>query len=209
MYDFLNVEKYENLPLEQVRAALKSREMLDRNEVLEFLIEFAEESEIQKIAVDMLVDKNYVVRCSAYEILMFSSSKQILEIIIDKLEKEINRITRMYAASTICSIIKNGVEIEKEIFDKIQTLFNNERSSCVIIAYHSVFYLINKDITHVKEILKFLNNKSYHIRCNAIHISMDIINENNKQLIIDSFKKRYDIEETESVKSTLLSAIED
>ena len=203
MYDFFNVEQYNDLSLNQVHLALISKNFLDRCDTLEFLVKFAQEPKIQQIAMEMLDDSNYLVRCSAYEILMYSSSEKVLKSIIKKLGKEKNRITRMYAVSSICNIIKNGSKFDIKTVGKLRALFENEHSSCVIIAYYSVFYLIDKDISYIRKILKFINNKSYHIRCNVINIILDILDEDNHELIFDTFEKRYNIEESEAVKSLL------
>lgn len=192
--------------IKELMNELYGEDFLVRCDAVEELSFFIEEEQVLKAIIEMLNDRNYLVRCEACDALINTKSIEVLNILIFHLKKEKSSIARMYTISTICNLMKQVVYTE-EVVIQLNALYSKEKSKRVLIAYLSLFYLIEKERKYIEDALEYINDEDYHIRINVINLLSEVIDNNIIDVVYNAYKNRYLIENAESVKILLLKEI--
>ncbi len=187
---------------------LQSEDFSERCDAIEYLSQFIDDEEISKKIQERFYDKDYIVRCEAYDAFCGFHSAKIVETLLNRLKTERSQCARMYIYATINSIIRN-FDISDGMKKKIKTFYMKERSPKVLIACNATMYLLSKDIKYIEKILSYLNCEDYHIRCNVVNMLYDVIDDDNKKLIADAYKKRLLNEPAGAVADSLKKALEE
>lgn len=187
---------------------LQSEDSLKRCDAVEYLSQFISDEKISKKVQELFYDKNYLVRCEAYDAFYDSHSIRTVEFLLNRLQTERSKIARLHIVTTINSIIKNN-NLSDDMKEGLTKLYMKEKSSRVLIAYHGTMYLLNEDIKYIEKVLEALNDEDYHIRCNVVNVLYDVINNDNKKMILDAYKQRLVNESTIAVKSSLEKALKE
>ena len=185
---------------------LKSEDFLDRVDAVEYLAQQINNDDIASFIIECFNDKNYLVRCEAYDAFHDSKNKLVFLLLLNKLKVERSKIARMYLVSTLCGIVKNigMTESQKEFIEQI---YKKEKALNVILAYDCLLYLNDGDVNRIYKVLGNLNSENYLIRCNVINLLRDTINESNICVISTAYRNRLLIEKTDSVKCLLENEI--
>ncbi len=186
---------------------LQSEDFLKRCDAVEYLSQFIRDEKVSKKIQELFYDKNYLVRCEAYDAFYNSHSIRTVELLLNRLQTERSQCARLHICSTINSIIKES-DLSGDMKERLTKLYMKEKSSRVLIAYHGTMYLLSKDIKYIKKILEALNDEDYHIRCNVVNVLYDVIDNDNKKMILDAYKQRLVNESTIAVKTLLKESLE-
>jgi len=181
---------------------------IERCDAIEYLSSFLEDDEIAIELLNMFNDRNYLVRCEAYDAFYGYNKKNIINNLIEKLQREKSKYARMYICSTLSSIVK-FFPLTKKQNEAFLFCYIKEKEVNVLIGFWTILYLIEKNEKYVIEILNCINHNDYHIRCNAINFLYEVIDDKNKNLIIAAVNKRLNNEEAKSVKSLIESFVLD
>ncbi len=198
----MDINLTNNDDIDKIKKNLQNEDFLVRCDAVHDLSKYNDDPYVLNILIEMLGDKNYLVRCDVCDALYNTKSKKVLESLVLKLKKEKSSTARMYMVSTICGIIKN-IGCSSTIKIELMSLYEKEKSKCVIIAYMSVFYLMDKNKKFIKDALCYINDKNYHIRSNVINLLNDVVDEKIFDTIIHSYKRRLEKEDVFCVKELL------
>ena len=188
--------------MKKYKEALQSNDFLERVDAIEAISPNIHNKKIANTIIQCFEDKNYLVRCEAYDAFRKSSNKEAFLILIKKIGKERSICARMHLISSLCGIAAN-VGYEESEREYILRFYNKEKNDSVILAYECLLYIYDKNIEHIQKCLQLLNSNNYHIRCNVINILSDVIDKNNVSLIKKAYKKKLKEEDSLAVKYLL------
>lgn len=206
---FLKANKgaeFMNIP-ESVIKNLSSEDSLERWDSVDYLTDYVSDTKIRNIIIQMIDDKDYLVRCQACEALYGYVSAEILNKYIERLKNERSSIVRMYIISNITYIVNSNTIDTAFLYETLYKYYLKEKSKHSIIAYLALFYSLKKDIVYIYKALFYINDNDYHIRCNVINILNEVIDDENISIIINFYKNRLSIEEAFCVKDLLEDSI--
>ncbi len=186
---------------------LHSDDFLKRCDAVEYLSQFINDEKISTKIQELFYDRNYLVRCEAYDAFYNSNSVSTMEPLLNRLQTERSQCARMHICSTINSIIKQN-DISDDIKKRLLKLYMEEKSPKVLIAYYGTMYLLSKDVKYIEKALAALDDEDYHIRCNVVNILYDVIDNDNKKMIFDAYNKRLVHESSIAVKTLLEESLE-
>lgn len=188
-------------PIKGMIEDLKSEDFLVRCDAIENLASALGEGASDFI-VGMLDDRNYLVRCEAYDALTEIEPFKGIEVLLNHLRKERSSFARMHAVAAIC--VKLDFDNNPDdVVRSLKALFEQEKSTRVLIAYYALSYKIEKQDNYVDLALDHLDDADYHIKHNVISLLHDVIDEKVSQRLLTEYKGRYQIEESGSVKALL------
>lgn len=193
---------------ENIKNKLNSEDYLQRCDAVSDLAKYIDDFRVANILMEMLEDKNYLVRCEVCDALYGFKSEIVLNKLLTRIKKERSSTVRMYIISTIGSII-DCVNNKNAIYEQLYILSTKETSKRVIIAYMSLFYLLNKDMEYINKALLYINDIDYHIRCNVINLLNEIVDNKNISIIINTYEKRLLIEDIFCVKDLLETSLKE
>lgn len=201
-----NANSIESINLAQVFMCLANDDWLIRSDIIAALRRFSDNEVILYIIIAALNDSNEIVRCEACDSL-WDSGKIAVGKLLELATKDKSALVRMHAIGALCDIYE-GIIMEEELVDELRLSYKNEKAKNVRIAYFSLFYQVEENLDYVRQILKHLNDTDYSMRCLVSNTLTALIDDDNVQMIYNSFKNRLAIEPTIAVKSTLQKSIE-
>lgn len=157
----------------------------------------------KKILINMIRDDDALVRTNVCDSLSIFVDKDILSLLLSVIENDKDNMVKCYAILSARDISQNldyfFQKKTKAVFEKI---ILDECDDEILIAANSGLYVLG-DVKKLDLILQQLNNDNYFIRCFVINVLLDIVNNVNKAEILSNLMKLKQIEDTESVNSTL------
>ena len=198
---------YYNIEPEAIDKLMNCDDELIRCDAIEKLFDFIDIQEVQDIILHSVNDESYLVRCTAYEGLgMIKNNDNILNQLVNLLPTETNNDAKMYLLSAICTLIKIYGFNENTV-NAIDMINEEQAPKKVRIALMCVKYCVNNDKSLIDRIIYFLSDSDYHIRCCAINLLHDIIDNSNKCLILSRYKEQLKTETSCAVKELLKDEI--
>ena len=174
-----------------------------RSKCAELLINF-KTNESKELLIKLACDNNDLVRTEAYDSLGSFPTNNVEEFLSGAIKIEKDHLARCYA---ILSWTDVAVALQHNSLRQIKELEENkiqENSQHCALSYCYALYLFGKKEV-LAELLSYLDNDDYHIRCIVISILSSIIDESNKDLIRGSVKKLYTTEDCIAVRDRLES----
>lgn len=197
-----SISMAEELNINEILMCLASDDYIIRCDTIQLLSNFINNLEIENIILEKASDKNYLVRCEVYEALQNSQDDNMIYKLSKCLKGDRSSVARMYAASALLVLIKK-MGCPEKIYMELKKNFSKEKEKNVIITYLTLFYLIEKKEEYIVEVLNYLNNNDYHIRCIVINTLSDVLDDKNRNIIKEAYMKRYTVETTNAVRSLL------
>lgn len=182
--------------------SLKSDDLLIRCDAIEYLGRNISSPEDIEVIVRCFWDKNYLVRCEAYDAMYECNNENVYNSLIKRLSQERSKCARMHLCSSLCSIIKKQKYTKNDI-NQILKCYQKEEDLNVLLSYWCILYVLFKDKKYIDNILSCLENEDYHIRCNVINLLYDIEDDVVKQYERIAFSKQLGIERSKAVKMLL------
>lgn len=186
---------------------INSDDALQRCDAIE---ELAKSISSEKVAEEILkcfCDKNFLVRCEAYDAFYGYTDSNIYPDLLASLKKEKSKYARMHLCSTLCSIIKKTGCTQHE-FEIIHKCYLKEKKLNVLLAYWCIFYIVEKDKSYIERILSHINDRDYHIRCNVVNLLADVEDDYVKETAVSEYRTRLLKEDSLAVRSLLDKTLE-
>ncbi|WFR55921.1 HEAT repeat domain-containing protein [Anaerocolumna sp. AGMB13025] len=205
--EYMDIEKLSDKHFEILQEFSIDEDAIVRSMVAPLLVDFINET-AKDILIKLAQDQDALVRTEAYDSLSvfpFGDVETLLEEFV-KLEKD--SLARSYAilswADVTCGL--GHVSIDK--INNLKKAKLNEKSIECSLGYCYALYVFG-EIEILNEILCYLRNDSYQIRCMTINLLNEIINEKNDFIIKDSIKRLLISEDTTAVKERAKNFLKD
>ena len=168
-----------------------------RSQVAYHLYRFVNEDS-KNILLKLAKDEDDVVRMEALDSLIIFPFPDVVTFLEEAMLGEEDDIVRRYVifAWTHVLILLNGVTDEKVKLVEHKR-HAEEFSHCALAWCYALFRFGNEGI--LPELLKFLNDEDYHVRCCTSSFLHDIINPNNEAQIKEAISKLLVIEKSRAV----------
>ncbi|WP_167549931.1 HEAT repeat domain-containing protein [Planococcus rifietoensis] len=151
--------------------------------------------------VNRLKDDDELVRISAVEALGEMRDSRAKQHLIDALT-DVEGIVRREAAEGL------GKLGDASAVPVLQAFLQNETSSTVKVGFYAGLYLLGAEF-RLKSLLNLLKDPSYQVRCSVANCVLNLVDEENKKLIIKALGAALRRETTVAARSTLHSALEE
>lgn len=172
-----------------------------RAKVAEILV-LSNSSFTEKILINLLKDKDELVRIHACDSLCVSNSCIVINHLKDRVLKDKSSLVRGYAALSIGDIASNRNCDFKELEVFFTKVLAKERVNWVKLNFYKALYLIG-DESYLDLLISELKNRSYRSRCLIVNILSDLVSKHNLFLIRTALTERLEIEKTVAVRSTI------
>ena len=171
---------------------------LVRSMVASLLVDFINE-ESKSILQRLAQDKDELVRTEALDSSSVFPFHDVVEFLEKAILSETNGLARSYAilSWTDVLLLLKGVTDEKVGFARQKR--ETEKSTKCALSWCYALFMFGNDI-FLNEMLQFLKNDDYQIRCETLALLGDIINPNNEEQIKEAIKLLLVIENTKSVR---------
>lgn len=154
----------------------------------------------EQILCRLLNDSDEVVRANACDSLYRSCSAHVLER-LKELAVSDSYLVRGYAVASIGNIMTT-LSNPDNCLTFLKAAYTHEASAWVKLDYCEIFYCLG-DEASLTPILKALEKKNYKIRCKAINILKNLINDNNQEQIVSRLVSLYKSDTSEAVKKSI------
>lgn len=151
--------------------------------------------------VNRLKDDDELVRISAVEALGEMRDRRGKQHLMDALT-DVEEIVRREAAEGL------GKLGDASAVPVLQAFLQKETSSAAKVGFYVGLHLLGAEF-HLKSLLNLLKDPSYRVRCSISNCVLDLVNEENKKLIIKALDAALRRETTVAARSTLQSALEE
>lgn len=169
-----------------------------RSIVASLLVDFINERS-KDILLRLAQDEDYLVRTEAYDSLAVFPFTDVASFLESAMKTEGNNIARSYAILSWTDVSLSLHHDMSESIDSLKKLKHNEISTHCNLSYCYALYMFGQ-VETLDEILFFLKNGDYHIRCATIALLDEIIDETNEKRIKDSIAILLSAENTVAVK---------
>lgn len=204
-----NAATFEEFDLSLFEELFNSEELLDRCDVINTISRYAYKACIIDAIISATEDKEYLVRCEAYDALSQGNEIISLPVLLNSLYHERNTIARTYIVSSLTSISNRNRQIIESAINQIMCQYLIEKKLRVQLAYFCLFYSYSKNLQHIKNVLFYLNERDYHLRCCVINLVMEVVDKKSRSYVERVFKARKIIENNYAVISTLDKSLVD
>jgi HEAT repeat protein len=169
-----------------------------RSMAASFFVDFINENS-KKTLLKLTEDKDNLVRTEAYDSLSVFVFNDVEKSLKNAIETEPDDLARSYAILSWTDVV-SGLKLEsKKLIEYIMQKKTLERSPKCALNYCYCLYKFG----HTKilaELLEYLKNRDYHVRCSAISLLQEIVDKNNKGRIKKSIEEMLITENILSVK---------
>jgi len=169
-----------------------------RSLVAPLLVDFINEKS-KVILLRLAQDEDLLVRTEAYDSLAAFSFADVASFLETAVKAEKDYLARSYA---ILSWIDVSLSLHYDVSGNIvslKKLKNKETSALCQLSYSYALYMCGEN-GMLEEILSFFMNDDYHVRCAAIALLGDIIDESNETHIKEAIAALLITEDTVAVK---------
>ena len=169
-----------------------------RGQCAALLINFVN-SETKDILFALAADEDDLVRTEAYDSLGVFAYDDV-EMFLSKISaEEPDEVARSYAILSWADVAAALQKSPSGHIAKMMALKSQEKSSGCILSYCYALYLFGEKGA-LMEWLSFLNDDDYHVRCAAISLLENVVDETNKDVIKNSISKLLETESALSVR---------
>ena len=177
----------------------------NRGFIAELLINVKTE-ESKDTLLRLTTDESWIVRASAYDSLSVFDDEKVAEYLKERIKKEKRTTAKSYAIMSLGDILKRINRKTKQDISFLKENEEKEKSTGVKLAcYYSLYLLGEKEYIH--KIIKEMDNRMYTLRCACINTLMEIVDKENKDIIIDALEKRHFTEKVPAVLSGIKELI--
>ena len=169
-----------------------------RSRCAELLINF-ETQESKKLLFMLAGDEDELVRIEAYDSLSVIHVDDVEIFLATAMINESDELARSYSIISWAGVALALHYDPLEQISKIEKLKTQEESQKCVLSYCYAQYIFGKKEI-LDELLSYLNDNNYHVRCTTISYLADIIDETNIGLIKNAIVKLLATEETRAVR---------
>ena len=161
----------------------------------------SETEKSEEILIRLAKDKNSLVRTEACDSLCISKSVTTYEMLKHIALKDRIGMVRAYAIMSLGDIAYE-VDKEDELIEFLEEILVNETVVLTKINIYTVLYSLGVE-KYFPDLLKLINSKKYTNRCAVARSLAEIVDEDNKDVIVEALLERKKIETAYSVISTI------
>ena len=164
----------------------------------------------ERILVEMLKDKERIIRASACDSLCFSDSLNVFNHLI-RMTSDTTVLVRGYAILSLGDVYCNMVSTENTFSNLnclVMKMFDKEQSEWLKICIARTAYLIG-NLNFLYYLIDSINSKFYKNRCLAVNLLKDLeLSPEDKLKLISLLKRRQNIEKVYAVSECIKSYLE-
>jgi HEAT repeat protein len=196
---FDELEELDNNHFEIISKWITEEDSFVRSQCAALLINFVNQ-EVKEILIGLAGDKDDLVRIEAYDSLCFFAFDDVEVFLAKIITEESDSLARSHA---ILSWTDISVTLQKNSSDRIEEIealkYKEKNAECALSYCYALYFFGKKDI--LVELLTYLSNDDYHIRCATLSLLPGIIDETNKELIKLSVEKLLSVESAFAVRN--------
>lgn len=178
-----------------------------RSLVASLLVDFVNEA-AKNILIRLAQDDEVLVRTEAYDSLAVFPFNDVEIFLSSVMQTESDNLARSYAILSWADVTVALSRVSSELILDIEDKRALEKSTDCSLSYCYVLYIFgNKEI--LEELLSYLKNSDYQIRCATIALLDEIIDERNAKRIKDSLAILLITEDTVAVKTRIKRFLEE
>ena len=153
-------------------------------------------------------DNDATVRASAYDN-MWVFEKQDFDVILRKaVANEKDGTARSYAIFSLYDLYSENSCDTAELIDFMHDLYKTEKDRRCKLQYLRNFYL-SGETDKLSEIIGYLEDKDYRMRITVVNTISEMLNKENKEVLLSVVKKRLKAEKSRAVKASLEKFVSD
>ena len=147
-------------------------------------------------------DNDATVRASAYDN-MWVFEKQDFDVILrNSVAHEKDGTARSYAICSLYDLYSENICDTAELIDFMHDLYKTEKDRRCKLQYLRNFYL-SGETDKLGEIIGYLEDKDYRMRITVVNTISEMLNKENKEVLLSVTKKRLKSEKSAAVKASL------
>ena len=141
-----------------------------------------ENEESLNILMKLLKDEDSFVRTEAYDSIAIFENEKVEKVLRKASKEEVDSLARRYAILSWVDVALSLNHESQTNIDFITDLKANEASDdCLLSCCYAQYLFGDKNV--LDSILSYLKNENYQIRCMALSLLNDLLDNNNKQII--------------------------
>lgn len=200
--DILNDNDYEFL--DEIG---KSDDMCIKCDAADLLINYKTKQAVE-ILKTLSDDNDATVRASAYDNMWVFEKQDFDEILRKAVSCESDGIARSYAIFSLYDLYLQNNCDTAELIDFMHNLYKTEKDRRCKLQYLRNFY-ISGETEKLGEIIGYLEDKDYRMRITVVNTISEILNKENKEVLLSVVKKRLKPEKSRAVKASLEKFVSD
>lgn len=200
--DILNDNDYEFL--DEIG---KSDDMCIKCDAADLLINYKTKQAVE-ILKTLSDDNDATVRASAYDNMWVFEKQDFDEILRKAVSCESDGIARSYAIFSLYDLYLQNNCYTAELIDFMHNLYKTEKDRRCKLQYLRNFY-ISGETDKLGEIIGYLEDKDYRMRITVVNTISEILNKENKEVLLSVVKKRLKPEKSRAVKASLEKFVSD
>ncbi len=143
-----------------------------------------EDQKSEQLLLHLISDQSDIVRANACDSIYWSKSTEVLNLLLMRAKDDMY-LVRGYAILSIADILLNVND--KSYISDLNKLYSKEKSSWTRMCYYQSFYKLGFE-EYIDLLISTLKAKKYNYRISAINFLFDIVNEKNKNKIVEALK---------------------
>ncbi len=200
--DILNDNDYEFL--DEIG---KSDDMCIKCDAADLLINYKTKQAVE-ILKTLSDDNDATVRASAYDNMWVFEKQDFDEILRKAVSCESDGIARSNAIFSLYDLYLQNDCDTAELIDFMHNLYKTEKDRRCKLQYLRNFY-ISGETDKLSEIIGYLEDKDYRMRITVVNTISEILNKENKEVLLSVVKKRLKPEKSRAVKASLEKFVSD
>lgn len=154
-----------------------------------------EDTKSEQLLLHLISDRSDIVRANACDSIYWSKSTEVLDLLLMRAKDDIY-LVRGYAILSIADILLSLND--KSYIRDLNELYSKEKSLWTRICYYQSFYRLGLE-KYLDLLISSLCAKKYNYRIAAINFLFDIVNETNKQNILEALNQHLITEKCETI----------
>lgn len=153
-------------------------------------------------------DNDATVRVSAYDNMWVFEKQDFDEILRNAVANEKEGTARSYAICSLYDLYSENSCDAAELIAFMHKLYLTEKDRRCKLQYLRNFYL-SGETDMLSEIIGYLEDKDYRMRITAVNTFSEMLNKENKEVLLSVAKKRLKAEKSGAVKASLEKFVSD
>ena len=171
------------------------------------LVKFVSD-ESKDILLTLARDIDPLVRTEAYDSLSVFLYYSVEIFLFQAIYNEPDELARSYAILSWADVVLGLKHVTAENIFYLQNRRDLDKSDDCKLSYCYGLYLFGQK-NMLTEILCFLNKEDYHLRCAALNLLSELVNQENKELIRDAVMNLLTTENAVAVKDRAIRFLQD
>ncbi len=179
----------------------KSDDMCLKCDAADLLIDHTTKQAVE-ILKTLSNDNDAIVRTSAYDNMWVFEKQDFDEILRNAVAHEKDGIARSYAVCSLYDLYSENSCDTAGLIAFMHKLYPSDKDRRCRLQYLRNFYLSGEN-DKLGEIIAYLEDEDYTIRISAVNTFSEILNKENKEVLLSVVRKRLKTENSRAVKASI------